>query len=95
MTNTPQPGLLRNLMEKEIPPETPEQAYRRAYRDGWIQAIEAFAALMNDASYSRKDAYNQIWSHWEELLADWEQEARDNGAGELQLPPAIPVVRRR
>lgn len=75
---------LTELMAADFTPKTPEELeefreseYRRGYRDGWVQAIDAMFDLIQDkdlpASSARKvyQAYHRCWVHGERALWEW------------------------
>lgn len=59
----------------DVPVATPEEcralerAYRRAYRDGWIAAMDAFYDRI--PSLGRDSAYNALWDFWLDTLCAW------------------------
>jgi hypothetical protein len=61
----------------QIPPLTgaesglAEEAYRRGYRDGWIQAAETMHDLMSDRQLPLQAAYDACWNHWAMTLLPW------------------------
>ena len=65
-----------------------ERAYRRGYRDGFIEAVNAYYDLMR-TRLSKNEAYSRCWDHWEKMLAEWET---GNCSG-LKLPPAVKTSR--
>lgn len=64
-----------------------EETYRRGYRDGWIQAINAMQELMFERGVSRGKAHKTCWDHWEEALFEWQQRGRKESREEW--PPRI------
>ncbi len=54
------------------PPETTiraEETYRRAYRDGWIMAMDAFYDRL--PMLGREAAYEALWDFWLDDLRAW------------------------
>jgi hypothetical protein len=74
----------------QIPPLTDaesglaEEAYRRGYRDGWIQAAETMYDLMSDRQLPLQAAYDACWNHWMMTLLPWRLGGHDRSV----LPPA-------
>ncbi|MBI3957243.1 MAG: hypothetical protein HY328_00440 [Chloroflexi bacterium] len=61
-----------------VPEETPEQAYRRGYTDGYVQAL-------NDA-YHSQSIPRRLWDFWHNTLSAWAKRG-DDGAEEF--PPQL------
>jgi len=61
-------------------PESSEQAYRRGYTDGFIQALN-YAFLDQD-----QDIPEKLFSFWQYQLIDWSQAAQDKE----EAPPEYP-----
>jgi hypothetical protein len=61
----------------QIPPLTgaesglAEEAYRRGYRDGWIQAAGTMYDLMSGHQLPLQAAYDACWNHWVMTLLPW------------------------
>ncbi|MGI8854453.1 MAG: hypothetical protein ACR2JW_01755 [Thermomicrobiales bacterium] len=49
--------------------EQAESAYRRGYRDGWVQAMDAFHDLL--PRWGREGAYSACWNFWLRALCRW------------------------
>ena len=62
-----------------------EREYRRGYRDGWVQAIDALHDLMFQEHASREEAYYLAWEHWEGALLEWEMRAQTKP--HFEIPP--------
>jgi hypothetical protein len=52
-------------------PQYTELVYRRAYRDGWVEALLTIHELMFREDLKRRAAYDACWRHWEGALAEW------------------------
>jgi glycine/D-amino acid oxidase-like deaminating enzyme len=51
-----------------------EERYRRAYRDGWLGALDALAAFPH---LSTEAAQERLFAHWDgQLYAWWEDDCR-------------------
>ena len=46
-----------------------EEAYRRAYRDGWVAAMDAFYDRI--PALGRDGAYDALWDFWLDALGAW------------------------
>ena len=68
------------------PPESPESAYRRGYRDGYYRGFDDHDDLLY-AGVSKKNAYNRCWKFWGRELCDW---ARGD-CSKLVLPPGLDI----
>lgn len=66
-------------MNQQPPEETAEQAYRRGYADGYIQAL-------NDV-YRSRPIRQQLWDFWHNTLFDWVKRGDDGETTEL--PPRL------
>jgi hypothetical protein len=53
-----------------------ESDYRRGYRDGWYQAIDAAWDLLQ-ARVSRAEAYQRCFNHWRGPLDEWSRKVID------------------
>ncbi len=62
-----------------------EAEYRRGYRDGWIQAVEAMHDLMFQAGMARQAAYERCWKHGERTLWEWSI----TSTGVIVQPPEV------
>jgi len=68
------------------PPEAmirAEEAYRRAYRDGWIMAMDAFYDRL--PTLGREGAYELLWDFWLDDLRAWAV----SDCTERTLPPPV------
>lgn len=68
-----------------------EREYRRAYRDGWVQAIDAMHDLMFQDRLSRQAAYDRCWEHLNGPLLEWLQQTPPLNS--MQSPPEIPPAK--
>lgn len=75
------------LLSEVLPEDTHEQTYRRAYRDGWVQAIETMHDLMFSKGMARQEAYDRCWYHWEHHLLTWQQRAKNENT--FEKPPEV------
>lgn len=71
----------------EVPPECGEHAYRRGYRDGWRQAIDAVWTAMFERGYTRQDAYDVACDHADGPLAEWLRRCPWEAPEGMELPP--------
>ncbi len=78
----------KELLESPLTRDTDEQTYRRAYRDGWVQALYAIGEAMFERHMSRDASHQACWQHWEDQLAYWMQRAND-GEVTRETPPAV------
>lgn len=60
-----------------------EEAYRRAYHDGWIAAMDAFYDRI--PSLGRDGAYDALWDFWLDDLRLWWL----GDCTERTLPPGV------
>lgn len=68
----PEPRIMTAQELMQEPREIQQQVdteYWRAYRDGWIEAIEVLHDLM-DAGRSFQEAYDELFSRWERGNSD-------------------------
>ena len=75
-----------NLSEVEPRQESPEHAYRRGYRDGWIAGIDTLHGLMFKEGKDRQSAYEECWQHWQFALVEWMHDIDGRF-----LPPDLPA----
>jgi hypothetical protein len=84
-------GLAGPIRLSQIPPLTDaesgmvEEAYRRGYRDGWIQAAETMYDLMSDRQLPLQAAHDTCWNHWMTTLLPW----RLGDRSQMISPPAM------
>jgi len=69
---------------RERPREVMESEYRRGYRDGFIEAVNAMADLFQ-RRLSKQATYDLLFDHWEGDLLLWTHGACD----EKKLPPKV------
>lgn len=71
-----------------------ETEYRRAYRDGWIEAVNALEELLR-AGVPAEVAHDRLFTHWGGALAKWEDTLNDirqeNYDDNVAFPPAMPI----
>lgn len=67
-----------------------EENYRRAYRDGWVQAIGAMWDLMFERRLSRQAAFDACYDVWQNELLEWEH----GDCSRMELPPWQEVFER-
>ena len=60
-----------------------EESDRRAYRDGWVQAIGAMRDLMFERRLSRQAAFDACYDVWQGALHEWEL----GDCSRMELPP--------
>jgi hypothetical protein len=76
LMNIFKPYTLAELLAR--PDETAEQAYRRAYRDGYVAALQA--------AYRSRDIPKKLWDFWQDTLLEWGKHDTDR----MVPPPGCP-----
>lgn len=78
---------MKNVLEAE---------YRRAYRDGWIEATNALADLL-EIGVSPQEIYIRLFNHWGKALSEWQDTItgvdiqRDIDVERITPPPDLPI----
>ncbi len=72
-TKTPLVFSTSELLNADLPPEPPEQAYRRGYSDGWVECLNALDDLLKEGM-SYDDALQRCWDHWDGPLDTWKSD---------------------
>ena len=74
------------LLAKDLPPETAEEAYRRGYRDGFIVAVQAFYDSLTAGRLPSERAtvvMEALANFHDEVLLEWQRDDRS----EVVPPP--------
>jgi len=69
-----------------LPPELPESAYRRGYRDGYYRGFDDHDDLLY-AGASKRGAYSRCWDFWQRKLTAWV----NGDCDKFELPPSLDV----
>lgn len=77
-------------MVDETPPEQREECgYRRGYRDGWVQAVNAIGYLVSKKRGSKpmtmSSALDMAYDHWNGPLFGW----LHGDKSKFELPPRM------
>jgi len=75
------------MTERHTTVEDPaaELAFRRAYRRGWLAAVDAFGQLLADRGLPAQRAAQVLRDHHSQALARWEKDR----AGLALYPPRV------